>query len=58
LSAGDIVVLSLAGHRSIIRAARSIARRLRIKMTVLYLVLQWQHQRRRPRESGDDNKIR
>jgi hypothetical protein len=38
-----------AGHRTIIRAARRVARLLRIKMTVLYLVLQWQHHYRRPR---------
>jgi hypothetical protein len=38
-----------AGHRTIIRAASVVARRLRIKMTVLYLVLQWHHHYRRPR---------
>src|SRR5262249_34843008 len=45
--------LVVAGHRSIIRAASWVARPLRIKMTVLYLVLQCPHHDRRPRESGD-----
>src|SRR5260370_239507 len=41
-----------AGHRTIIRAARLVARPSRIKMTVLYLVLQWQHHYRPPPQSG------